>query len=239
MLFKINKKEILASANIIYHKGDFKGAIKLYEEYIKITKDKDLIYLSALQNLGVCYKKIYDVDTAMKYYKQALDLSRKIISKEEEASALSNIAVILKNQGAEMFKEGKIKESYEKFTKAEELFDQATDVDLEIENYDGVASDLLNLGNLYKNQLDNSKALGAYNKCIEYSKKAKNLRTIGAATCGIGNIHLQVGEYDAAIEKYKDALGILDLTSQYDSQWLINLTKSNIRYAKRLKEENK
>lgn len=233
-----NNKTVLASATIKYNQGDFKGSIKLYEEYINLAEEKDSIYLSVLQNLGVCYKKISDVDIALKYYKQALDLSRKLNCKEEEASALSNIAVVMKNQGAEMFEEGKIKESNEKFSNAEELFDQAMDVDLEIENYDGVASDLLNLGNLYKTRLQNSKAIGAYNKCIEYSKKTNNLRTIGSAICGIGNIHLQVGEYDEALEKYQAALGILATTSQYDTQWLINLTQSNIRKAKKLKRGN-
>ncbi|MCG8344076.1 MAG: hypothetical protein MI685_02805 [Chlorobiales bacterium] len=237
-MLRKNNKTVLATANIKFSQGDFKGSLKLYEEYVNKTKEKDLIYLSVLQNIGVCNKKLSNIDIALEYYRQALDLSRNLNSKEEEASALSNVAVILKNQGAEMFKAGKIKESYEKFSEAEELFDQATEIDLETENYNGVASDLLNLGNLYKTRLENSKAIAAFNRCIVYSKKTNNLRTIGSAICGIGNIHLLVGEYDEAIEKYQAALEILVASSQYDTQWLTNLTQENIRKAKELKRGN-
>lgn len=236
MFFNKNIDLIFQYANLKFNIGDFQGSKKLYTEYIKkFAGEKDFNYLVALQNLGICHKKIANFDTALRYYEQSLELSRKLNLKGEEANALSNIAVILKNQGSEMFRDGKFKEAKEKFTKAEALFSQALEVDLEMENYNGVASDLLNLGNLYKNQLMNSKAMGAFKKCIEYSKKISNEKLIGAALCGIGNVHLQVEEYDEAIEKYQTALSILQSTSQYDTQWLINLTQSNMQKAEKLK----
>lgn len=232
MFFNKTKDSLLSSANSKFSIGDFQGAIKLYKEYIKkCTGEKDQNYLGALQNLGVCHKKLADFDIALIYYEQALDLSRKIKSAVEEASASSNIAIIYKNQGSELIKSGKLKEAKEKFTKSEELFNQAIELDLEMDNIEGVASSLLNLGNLYKNDFKNSQAMSVFKKSIEYSKKIDNDLILGSALCGIGNVHLQVEEYDMAIEKYQEALLILQSTSNYDTRWLINLTQANLQKA--------
>jgi len=235
----------LRSANSKFSRGDFRGSIKQYKKYIgRHVGEQDLEFLGVLQNLGVCHKKIGDFDNAIKYYEQALLLARelKIVQpsgeetiKAEEANALSNIGVILKSQGQELWGKGRRKEADEKFKRAEEYLDQAMGIDLAMENYKGVASSLLNLGNLYKNQLMNSKAIGAFKKCIEYSEKIQDKVLMGSALCGIGNVHLQVEEFDEAIEKYQAALSILASTSQYDTQWLIDLTQANMKKAEILK----
>jgi tetratricopeptide (TPR) repeat protein len=233
---------VVHEAQIAFQQGDFHRAAERFTTYVGMHPEPTSLELvAALQSLGVCHKKLGQLDSAFECYGRALELSRAIQradgtvespAKAEEASALSNMGVVLKEQGRILSERKQGVASLAKYKLAEQHFDEALEIDLLLEDHAAVASDLLNLGNLQLRDLaagSSAKAKASFEECLRYSVQVGRIDLIGAAVCGIGNVHRALGEYSKAAAKYREALSKLTKSSEYHTQWLVDLTTKNLR----------
>lgn len=243
-----DKRLLLQKSSFAMAGGQFSQAAEYLTKYVRACSaaQKDKWYLSAQQSLGVCLKKQGKLHEAIGAYSEVLEVARQLqrtdgemckLARQEEASALSNIAVALKQQGLRLFKQGQVPESLRKYGAASEYCDQALEIDMELGDDGAVMSDLVNLGNLCFRGLDMAKAVGAFEESLKYSRKTGDSRLIGSALCGIGNVHRALGQYDNAVVKYREALRELRSSSGYDVQWLIDLTEANLKEVEELRKE--
>ena len=68
-----NEKELLSQAIEFYKNRDFEKAKNKYIELLKINPKSSTVY----GNLGVVYKQLGDINTAIKYYIESIKLDQK------------------------------------------------------------------------------------------------------------------------------------------------------------------
>ncbi len=150
--------------------------------------------LDRLQEEG---KKAYyaaDYPTALKKWKQGLNLSRQAENKQDISVFLGNIGVVYDNLGS--------------YPKALEYYQQALAIHQEIGDKRGIGNNLTNLGVVYQN-------LGSYPKALEYFQQALAIhqeigdkRGEGINLGNIGVVYKNLGSYPKALEYYQQALAI-------------------------------
>jgi tetratricopeptide (TPR) repeat protein len=67
---------------VLRKKGDLKGAIKYYEQALRIKEmgygDNNLSVAFILTNMGLVYMKMGDLDQSIKFYKDAITMKKLI-----------------------------------------------------------------------------------------------------------------------------------------------------------------
>jgi serine phosphatase RsbU (regulator of sigma subunit) len=199
---------------------------KQYQSYK--NKDKQKFYGTyhsmALGNKGFLLKKSGNPTEALKLYKAALEVSKKVGHERGSANTMNNIAAVYVNQGLiekalEMYMNcAKINErignkksagynymwiSYiykgqEDSTLTIEYLQRAISTFEEINNSLGIAKSTGNLGVLYKQYGQLDKALEFYQKSIEMNKLLGNESGIASGHNNIGNIYRLQKKYESA-----------------------------------------
>jgi tetratricopeptide (TPR) repeat protein len=112
-----------------------------------------------LGNIGLIYKAKGDLNKALEYLKDALDIDVEVGYRQGEANQLGNIGLIYKAKG--------------ELDKALEYLKDALNIDVEVGYRQGEANQLGNIGLIYK-------AKGDLNKALEYHQEALKIhRGIG------------------------------------------------------------
>ncbi len=139
--------------NVYRDLNEFEKALKYYRQSFEIFKDS-----MSFNNIGLCYSDLGDTANAMKYFRISLDFSRSSGNLLNEANTLSNMAEIYKGTG--------------QYAKAMEYFVEAKKIYEEIEQKQGLAFILYNIGDLkregkkYKEAISNCKA--SYDMAIQH-----------------------------------------------------------------------
>ncbi|MCB0168635.1 MAG: tetratricopeptide repeat protein [Anaerolineae bacterium] len=147
-----------------------------------------------LNNLGLAYSDLGQVDKAFEHYQQALVIDRKIGDRHSEGIDLGNLGSVYHNLA--------------QVDKAIEYYGQALVVAREIGNRRGESYALSNLGSAYHDR-------GQMEQAIEYRQQALKLaREIGdrqaesAVLSNLGNAYFDLGHVKQAIEYHEQALAI-------------------------------
>ncbi|MBW8060807.1 MAG: tetratricopeptide repeat protein, partial [Solirubrobacterales bacterium] len=104
----------------------------------------------SLNNIGRIYYNQGNPDKSLEYYLQSLEIRKEINDKQGIASSLNNIGVIYYNQGNPDKVYPVERDSL--FNKALEYYLQSLEIRKEINDKQGIAMSLNNIGSIYNNQ---------------------------------------------------------------------------------------
>ena len=159
------------------------------------SKDSNLVYL--YQEIGNIYlQEKWQADSAIIYFRKALEISSKIKSTKAKAKTYELLARSYETLG-------KREEAIKNYDLAQQNFQKIKDVK-------GVAANLNNIGVMYD-------YLGQFDKALEYLFKSATLKEsinnkkgLADVWNDIGIVYEQMDEGDKAIEYYQKALKILE-----------------------------
>jgi tetratricopeptide (TPR) repeat protein len=198
--------------------GQFAEAESGFREYVRLTSQtKDVMYVIALQNIGVCRKKLGADEEAEQWYERALESSRVIGYLPSQADLLSNLAILSKNKARAALSAHDSTAAMQHFEAAARLYKEARKVDRDTGNLAGVALDLYNLGILYTHMKEPSRAKGAFDECIDIAKQLNDRGMLGKAQWGLGRLLVSTGKLKLAIDSFAEAARTLDGTLDIQS----------------------
>jgi tetratricopeptide (TPR) repeat protein len=203
VLYSDKEKVVEALAKIpqLMNKYKYKEAVKIIEDTRLLTiSPKDRMIFSGIA--GNCYVSLCDFERAKSYYKDRLKLSeredlRNIYSLDTifaRSASLGNMGVIYRHQG-------KLKEALEHYQ-------QALEIDREIGDKEGEATQLGNMGSVYYIQGKLEKALEHYQQALEINREIGSKKGEASLLGNMGNVCQAQGKPKEALEHYQQALEI-------------------------------
>ena len=175
-------------ANRLWHESRFREAIHLCKSTLEITKNH-----SVLKEIAYCEHQMGEVDRALNYYEQALNLCP-----AEDEAELASIYHYL----------GMLKDDKGEVDEAIALYNQSLEIFERIGNVQGKAATLHELGILYANKGEVDEAIALYNQSLEITERIGNVQTKAATLHELGRIYAKKGEVDEAIALYNQSLEI-------------------------------
>jgi tetratricopeptide (TPR) repeat protein len=188
----------LSNGQSLYEKGDYRSAAQTFREALAISPQDPAI----LNKLGLALIKTRDYNGAEIVFKQALEISEKILGSEHQT-----IAEILNNLAELYYVQGRLAE-------AELLFKQGLVIYEKLlgPNSPRVAASLNSLAALYAGIGDLEKAEMQYNRALRILETSAGDKKTDTAFVlnNLGNLYLTKGQYLKAEELYRQALKLLD-----------------------------
>ncbi|KAK3098339.1 hypothetical protein FSP39_018596 [Pinctada imbricata] len=180
------------SANI----GDFEEALKFHSESLKRRKivygtENHSFIGSVMNNIGLVYLKMGDIEKAFRYFKRGLEI------KESTKGPEKAILISRKNVADCLTRMGRHAEALEVVNKALETLGKVPDLYNEVRAkvYDVSAS-------IYKGMEDYDSALSMLEKALRVRSDLLPYNIYNVQNmCECANLHVQIGNYDRA-EKY-------------------------------------
>lgn len=193
------KSAAYCNTGLIYKdKGDYKKAIKYFEDALQIDRKigNRLGESDDLGNIGVVYGIIGDLDIGLKYFNDALMIIKEIGSSLGEAITLGNIGNIYNAKG-----ELNIGLRY---------YNDALKINQKIGYRRGEANDLGNIGNIYYKLRDINKAFKYLNDALRIHQEIGYCLGEAIGLANFGLIYKEQGDNDKALEFLQQALDILN-----------------------------
>ena len=147
-----------------------------------------------LGNIGNIYLHLGKPDEALDYYKQALELHRKLAYEKGVAHNLRNI--------------GTIYNELNQFDEALKYQKGALEIDKKIENEPGIAINLTNVGTIYHDLGQYEDSLKRYQEALVIYQRINNKEGIANIYNRVGLNYSSHGDMNLAIIEYKKALEI-------------------------------
>jgi len=200
---------LLNLGNAYYSLSRNKEALKNYNAILKLTKnvnEKEALEgkANALGNIGLIYQAKGDLDQALKYHKEALEINKQIGRKEGEANQLGNIGLIYQDKGD--------------LGQALRRFEEVLAMERELGRKWGEATALGNIGLIYQDKGDLNQALKYHQDALEIDKEigsregeASDLGNIGLIYSARGRSASggqAKGDLNQALKYYQEALEI-------------------------------
>jgi tetratricopeptide (TPR) repeat protein len=189
---------------------------------------------SELTSLGTLHRQAGEMQKALEYFNQTLEIWRRAGSHNGEALALNDIgrvyadlgqdqkALDFYNQALPLWREsgnrrgealtlnnmGKTYSDMGQEQKALAVCNQALPIWREVSNRDGEASTLNNLGKIYSDLGEKQKALEDYNQALQAWREVRDHAGEALTLNNIGRVDSDLGQKQSALEHYNQALPI-------------------------------
>ncbi|MDZ8224195.1 tetratricopeptide repeat protein [Nostoc sp. ChiVER01] len=192
----LGKDEVIAVktasslAEDLRDKSRFREAIHLCKSTLEITNNH-----SVLREIGYCEHQIGEVDRALNYYQQALNLCP--AEDEQELASIYHYFGILKANKREV-------------EEAITLYNQSLEINERIGYVQGKAATLHCLGNLYADKGEVDKAIALYNQSLSIKERIGYVPGKAATLHQLGILYADKGEVDEAIALYNQSLKITE-----------------------------
>ncbi|NDJ20862.1 tetratricopeptide repeat protein [Nostoc sp. B(2019)] len=206
----------------------FREAIPLCKSTLEITKNHRV-----LKEMAYCEHQMGEVDQALNYYQQALNLCP-AEDEQELASIYHHFgmlkaskwevdeAIALYNQSLELWERigdvqgkaatlqelGRIYANKGEVDEAIALYDQSLELWERIGDVQGKAATLHNLGYIYANKGEVDQAIALYNQSLEIEECIGNVQGKATTLHNLGYIYTDKGEVDQAIALYNQSFEI-------------------------------
>lgn len=141
---------------------------------------------------GYKYWRISRYDSALVYYRTALDIREEIGDKRSIALTSNNIGVLY-------YQWGDYQNALEYYMKAMRLYDESG-------SQNGVSLTMVSIGKTYKDLGKTGEALGYFNRALAISCKNGHDYAIAYALNNIGSVHEQLGDLPSALSFYEESL---------------------------------
>ncbi|MFS0513573.1 tetratricopeptide repeat protein [Nostoc sp. UIC 10607] len=187
----IAAKTASSLAKDLVNQSRFREGIHLCKSTLEITKNH-----SVFNAIAYCEHQMGEVDQALNYYEQALNLCP--AEDEQELASIYHCLGMLKANKGEV-------------DQAIALFNQSLEINERIGNVQGKAATLHNLGTIYANKGDVDEAIALYNQSLEIEERIDNVKSKAATLHQLGILYANKGEVDEAIALYNQSLEIKEL----------------------------
>ncbi|MEH1915644.1 MAG: tetratricopeptide repeat protein [Nostoc sp.] len=199
-------------AGNLQNQSRFREAIHLCKLTLEITKNH-----SVLKEMALCEHQMGEVDQALNYYQQALNLC----SAEDE----QELASIYHYLGALKANTGEVDEAIA-------LYNQSLEITQRIGNVQGKAATLHQLGSIYANTGEVDEAIALYNQSLEITQRIGDVQSKAATLHQLGRIYANKGDVDEAIALYNQSLEITQRIGNVQTK-AATLHQLGILYAKK------
>jgi tetratricopeptide (TPR) repeat protein len=147
-----------------------------------------------LGNLGIAYAELGQVERALEYYQQALEISRETGDQSGESRDLGNLGIAYRHLG--------------QLERAIGYHEQALEIAREIGDRNGEGGHLGNLGTAYRHLGQVGLAIEYYEQALEISRETGDRNEEGNHLGNLGNAYYSLGQVERAIEYHEQALEI-------------------------------
>ncbi|MDM9582501.1 tetratricopeptide repeat protein [Nostoc sp. GT001] len=185
---KIAAKIASSLANRLLHQSRFREAIHLCKLTLEITKNH-----SVLKEMAYCEHQMGEVDQALNYYQQALNLCP-----AEDERGLGSIYHYL----------GILKAAKGEVDEAIALYNQSLEINERIGDVQTKPSTLHQLAMIYADKGEVDEAIALYNQSLEINECTGNVKGIAATLHCLGHIYANKGEMDQATALFNQSLEI-------------------------------
>ena len=175
-------------ANNWKNKSRFREALQLCKSTLEIKED-----YRVLKQIGYCEQQLGDVDQALKYYQQALNLCPSE-DKPEKASIYHYLGYIYADTG--------------KIEEAIALYHQSLEIKESIGDIQGKAATLHELGYIYADTGKIDDAIALYQQSLQIEESIGNVQGQAATLHCLANIYTNTGKIEEAIALYHQSLEI-------------------------------
>ncbi len=196
-------------------KGNYKDAIKSYEEISKYQTVEAKYKVAAYILIGLCHFELFEFEEAMQNLQMALNIIKMVKIKEEK---LEGKAAILTNIGLIYQELGQWKNALKKYKSTLRLY-------YKLDNKLGKANSFYNIHLVYLYLNKPKKALGKVNKAIQAYQEALKVYTLedfpmdhamtqnnlGNAYGTLAEVEDKAGNCSKAIQAYQEALKVRTL----------------------------
>lgn len=131
------------------------------------------------------------LDTYLKHFNEIADID----AKQDKASLFNNLSIVYGALGD--------------YTMAISMLDKTIKIRREMNDAQGLATALLNMGNAYLRQRQFQDALRYYNESLDCAKNASLNREQGAAYYAVGNVYAEQEQLEEAVQNFEKALALL------------------------------
>ncbi|MEH1778014.1 MAG: tetratricopeptide repeat protein [Nostoc sp.] len=166
----------------------FREAIHLCKSTLKITKNHRVI-----REIAYCEHRIGEVNQALNYYEEALNLCP--AEDERELAAIYHCLGMLKANKGEV-------------DEAITLYNQSLEINERIGNVQGKATTLQNLGVIYANKGEVDKAIALFNQSLEIKERIGDVQGKAETLHELGRIYANKGEVEQASALFNQSLEI-------------------------------
>ena len=198
--------ERFEKATRLYKEGRILAACEMFEKSLEAEKSSQnprLSYLFAeLSWAGYCYLDLGQYDKALKYYEEALVVSRKLGKDDYVSISLYGI--------------GRVYESWGQYERAIKYFEESLTIARKSGQKDKIANVLNGLGMVYNSWGQYDKAIKYFEEALTVARKSGLENTIAEFLHNIGLVYYEWGQYDKAIKYFEEALAIARKSGQED-----------------------
>ncbi|MBL4657614.1 MAG: tetratricopeptide repeat protein, partial [Flavobacteriales bacterium] len=159
---------------------------------VRSTKGWTFGIAKCLSNLGIVYEFEGNIQKAIEYYNQSIELYRELGNDEGVANNLNNLGAVSFYQGD--------------YNQAIDYWYRALKIQEELGNIHGVANCLNNLGHVYRRQGDTEKAIELYVRSMEIDEEAGNKEGLAHSLNNLGNVYKGLGDFTKATDYYQKSL---------------------------------
>ncbi len=175
----------------------FKASSQIPKELF--TKQKAKIF----GQIAVANYYAGNLEEALEYYNNELEMNKKINNEQEIASGYNNIGLVYSDKGDK--------------TRALEYYFKALAIDQKYGNKDKIATRYNNIGNIYLDVSDYNKAIDYFNKCIDIYIEIKDSINIYYSYNNIASTYRRQGKYSEALQFFNFALRVINKSNNYKS----------------------
>jgi predicted ATPase len=249
--------------NVYRDMGEFQACLEHYQECWRIIKESRLSSLNSYAHLTVpttiatAYWRLGNYQESLRYYTEALNISRGLRDRSEEANILSYMAAIYNILGqcresithyeevlkiyrelGDKLSEGKIliligniyRQNLHDYQNALSCYKKGLEIKKEIGDADEIRSVLNSLGVACWNLGLYEEALIYYGETLEVCRKTGNRMGEGITLSGMGVVYLSQRRYEEALECNQKALSILKARGDQKAEGYILNSTGNVYY---------
>lgn len=191
------------AADSLYKQGLWHQAIIHFELLVTISDDSTKL-ASTLNRIGLCYKKIGELDSARFHYDQSLEISLLLKDFKAAITKLRNLGNAFRSQG--------------KYLQALDHYLQSLDYSDSLHLRKSSSITLMAIGNVHENLNRHELALSAYQKATYDLIQLGDSTRVALTLNNTGDLYQGLGSYDSALFYYKKAMlfksGSKDLLSR-------------------------
>lgn len=163
------------------------------------------------------------IDSALIYYQQSLELTRVVHDRKGEAAVLNNIAAIYKDKGM--------------ISEALDLYQQSLAIKREVNDPKGTSATYNNIGLIYQNQGQIDEALKYYNLSLHLDDSVGNKSGVATSYLNISSVYRDQGQYDEAMNSVQQSLAISNELGDKYSEGYAHVLIGNIYMAQGSNQE--
>jgi len=175
-------------------RGNAQPALNWFNQALGLTLGNDEARARILNGIGIAYRRLGQGEDALRTYRDALDINRRLDQKVGIAANLTNI-------GAVELGLGRLDDALASYTEALQLR-------REIGDREGIGASLMDLGNVYLDMGRDDDALQSYRDSLVIQREIGNELDEALSLNNIAAVYMERGNYGDALTNLEQALRI-------------------------------